>query len=703
MQRCFRECFRSSATTAEDSEESGKTVQDDFARQTTVTNSNEAIKGADQAQNTDPIKDVAAGDVTEPSELVVRRRSSLNLNGAQSVLPPWAESESALADFLRAGGVDPSRFGKGSAKTLSSLLDEILQGESTLKVDAESGKVSRCVEPVFIHLRYDSKLLVLTAQIFEDGRKRTSLLRVVVEKKGPGDSGTYFCAMRGMENALCIPEEVLSQSGVLRYREDLYGFEIESFESPSYPGLRSQYLTHYVQFDILEEGLQAFHKHGLPGGTDFETCEITRRGTKVSYWTWLEVVDARKIKVTKFPPMGLELANEQACDASTLKTEQALKLLLERSGVDTSKFGVGKAKKLSALLKEVREGSCKLEINSVTGSLQRTVEPAFIQLFYHGKVLVEKRQILEDGRERTRDMVLAEKAEPLDENVAHTAFRGIEEELHIQKDALNHPDRAVFRDDAYVMMMETLDSASYPGLTCVYHTHYARVDICEGGVPFLQHCGLPGCEDFASEETTKLGTKKMYWTWMDADEARETKVKGIIQDTTNDGHQRVAWIPVGDIGSADTLEDILVKGGVVVERWGTARTKKLQALLHELEIALCTLERSGISNHVRRVVTPAFITVKQEQAQQQQQQQGEEQPFEKHVGVEGVRRSIATEERSGAFCKNLALEGNGGAGVVYRSDLNCFEAAIDDTSSFPGLPSVQRTKRVHTDACKDGK
>ena len=45
--------------------------------------------------------------------------------------------------------------------------------------------------------------------------------------------------------------------------------------------------------------------------------------------------------------------------------------------------------------------------------------------------------------------VLAEKREPGDRNLFHTALRGIEEELHVPECELNKPDRARFLEDTY--------------------------------------------------------------------------------------------------------------------------------------------------------------------------------------------------------------------------------------------------------------
>ncbi|CAE8638897.1 unnamed protein product [Polarella glacialis] len=90
------------------------------------------------------------------------------------------------------------------------------------------------------------------------------------------------------------------------------------------------------------------------------------------------------------------------CPAS----EEALKSFLELSGVDTSQFGIGKAKPLISLLAELREGSCRLEYDRKTKKVCRCVEPVYVQVCYDGKLLVEREHILPNGNQRQRNPFL---------------------------------------------------------------------------------------------------------------------------------------------------------------------------------------------------------------------------------------------------------------------------------------------------------
>merc|ERR1712048_1042073 len=112
---------------------------------------------------------------------------------------------------------------------------------------------------------------------------------------------------------------------------------------------------------------------------------------------------------------------------------------------------------MTSLWQELREGSCQLEL--IDGRLHRCVEPTFIELRYGHKVLVEALQVLEDGRERKRNMLLAEKVEPGDKDAFATAIRAIREELGVNLGQYGPADGSILcRDDLYRTTSEFKDS-----------------------------------------------------------------------------------------------------------------------------------------------------------------------------------------------------------------------------------------------------
>ena len=147
-----------------------------------------------------------------------------------------------------------------------------------------------------------------------------------------------------------------------------------------------------------------------------------------------------------------------------------LSVLLISKGVPTEQWGRGKAKNLSDLFEEIRDGESKLEM--IAGALTRHLEACAINVFADiggsRKRLVELKQILSDGRERVRnlDTSLGEKLRP-GEAPNSAARRALREELGIDVEAEFVSQLSLTRGPQ--------ESESFPGLPSVYVFH--RFDI----------------------------------------------------------------------------------------------------------------------------------------------------------------------------------------------------------------------------------
>jgi len=212
----------------------------------------------------------------------------------------------------------------------------------------------------------------------------------------------------------------------------------------------------------------------------------------------------------------------------TPQTEKELQSLLEKDGINTSLFGQGKAKPLISLLHELQQGDCQLK-RGKAGKLQRVVEPIFVEIRYSGKVLVEKSQILPDGRERKRNFLLAEKRNPSDACPLEGALRGIGEELQLE--VTRQTPGLVHRQEDDQTCVEETDSASYPGLPALYLTHKVCLDIAaasDAARIFNQKCGGEGCNAFSISEMGSTGMMQHNWIWLDLADAHAAKVKGLV-------------------------------------------------------------------------------------------------------------------------------------------------------------------------------
>jgi len=226
-------------------------------------------------------------------------------------------------------------------------------------------------------------------------------------------------------------------------------------------------------------------------------------------------------RMLKLPEFGISDDGWRTLAHSEVANEADLIVFLQRAGVDPSKFGTGKAKTLASLIKEVDKGDSTLQWKEDTCSLRRIAEPLFIQFRQEDKVLVEVEQKFSDGRMRARNMLLAEKKSPEDVDVCAAAFRGLQEELDLPEDFRALQEVVGFMAECYNCVAESLESGSYPGLSCVYVTHFCGVQLLESGVPHFEALGLLN-PDFETQEADK--TNK--WRWTPLSEARKAKVKG---------------------------------------------------------------------------------------------------------------------------------------------------------------------------------
>jgi hypothetical protein len=145
------------------------------------------------------------------------------------------------------------------------------------------------------------------------------------------------------------------------------------------------------------------------------------------------------------------------------KTEK-LRRQLEQGGVDLSKWGVGEARTLKDLQRSMNKNESVL-VKGAKGRLLRKVmivDAAIYHVNDDGKkyYLVEKKQVLSDGRERQRDhgYSVAEKAF-VGEDPLTAIIRGIREELGI---------RGPINPVQIWKVERKVFSKSYPGLL----THY---------------------------------------------------------------------------------------------------------------------------------------------------------------------------------------------------------------------------------------
>ena len=208
----------------------------------------------------------------------VSRRSRIDVYEVGNTIEAGTFREpEELLEWLAHMGIDTSGWGKGAAKTAKELLAEIDQRETVIQ--KLEGKVYRClqvaklvVRPSLQDARSVPEHLMCKSQTMKDGRKRERN-QLPSEKMLYGEDIVH-AARRTVEEELSNVkdgDEVRPERVHIRPATLLSWYEIT--DSPSYPGLHTQYHLHELTVEI----------GGFPP-VGFTTVE----GKKEHHWEWIE-------------------------------------------------------------------------------------------------------------------------------------------------------------------------------------------------------------------------------------------------------------------------------------------------------------------------------------------------------------------------------------------------------------------------------
>lgn len=171
-----------------------------------------------------------------------------------------------LQVWLSRNDIPCASWGSGGTKTVKNLWDEVRSGETRLV----ENPCSRQVAVVKVEIEVAGRRLVEAEQLMVNGakRKRNS---PPTEKMKPGESASD-AALR------CVVEELGVEAGEFSVAAESVLVTTERQESPSYPGLPTEYLLYSV----------AAHVPGLPL-VNFTTAEApgSHDATVVThFWEW---------------------------------------------------------------------------------------------------------------------------------------------------------------------------------------------------------------------------------------------------------------------------------------------------------------------------------------------------------------------------------------------------------------------------------
>jgi len=175
-----------------------------------------------------------------------------------------------LRQQLEQAGIDISLWGKGEAKTLEHLYQELEKGESVLRLaDNRLELLRRVVSANVYYMTKDGKKLRLQEdkQVFKDGRIRHRKFDNPIAEKMKPDEDPKDAMIR------CLQEE-LGLDG--NFDIKLVGTDQPKYESQSYPGLYSRYDTYRFEVILNDEQFQ-------------ETGYTEEQEDKTTYFVWEEV------------------------------------------------------------------------------------------------------------------------------------------------------------------------------------------------------------------------------------------------------------------------------------------------------------------------------------------------------------------------------------------------------------------------------
>jgi 8-oxo-dGTP pyrophosphatase MutT (NUDIX family) len=135
-------------------------------------------------------------------------------------------------------------YGKGKAKSFQQLLVEIEAGET--QIVWQDDRPIRFVRVVAVRVRHGGRTLVEDRQEFPDGRTRYRGYKELSEKLYPQEDHAE-AVYRALQEELGLPADELKDVPVR-----FLGSEFKRRESPSYPGLESEYCWYKYEIEMPE-------------------------------------------------------------------------------------------------------------------------------------------------------------------------------------------------------------------------------------------------------------------------------------------------------------------------------------------------------------------------------------------------------------------------------------------------------------------
>jgi len=377
-----------------------------------------------------------------------------NKNAKQFNWTPKSLEEHLEKANIKTEGV----FGKGKAKTLQELCQEITNGECSLMHDCtgdfSSSKIVRVVEVVLLRIKNGKDSVLIEAkEKYADGREHDTW-RLPGGKQRPNEN-VKATAERIMSSVLKIEKNKVS----LNYKEKEILEEKE--DSPSYPGVVTVYRKHIVEGKLMTMVMKPDELAAVGGNKMDPFMTKSSKGVEKT-WNWLTAANVQKkaIKIS-----GLKASEESSGLVAMNQRidEEGLIAMLEENKIDIGKFGDDGAKTVYEFAQEIARGESHLQVDE--SGLVRVVDVVLLKIEDEasGKVLLETGRANErTGAKKTKEQLPGAKSRP-NENIYSTAKRISNCLLNIRDELLTFGSHTLIEEDH--------NSPSYPGIRTTYRKH----------------------------------------------------------------------------------------------------------------------------------------------------------------------------------------------------------------------------------------
>ena len=171
-----------------------------------------------------------------------------------------------LEQWLAQRGIDTSDWGTTGAKSVINLWHELLEGDVVL----QDNPPLRVVHVVQIIVRQQGRILIEAMQEFGDGSRRYR--NQPPSEKMKIDESHVDAALR------CLHEELGVEETDVSFNQSSYKQMQAQADSPSYPGLPTQYTFHLIEAAVA----------GIPDSDFWHDNETYGEGDPVKrhYWVW---------------------------------------------------------------------------------------------------------------------------------------------------------------------------------------------------------------------------------------------------------------------------------------------------------------------------------------------------------------------------------------------------------------------------------